>query len=157
VEKRSPSPGNEERPSGSAAVVRTVREPAHGGAAGRQLTVLVAEDDGNVRAVVTDTLRRHGYCVLVARDGDEALALASQEDLQIDCVVTDQVMPGATGRDLADQLRVRWHRIPVLLFSGFEVDAEDLERHFGSRVLFLRKPFSPTALLGGVSQLVGTL
>jgi CheY-like chemotaxis protein len=82
-------------------------------------TILVVEDDDNVRNIVVETLSELGYHLVVARDGPEALAALRIEG-QIDLLFTDQVMPnGITGLELAHQARVLRPGIKVLLCSGY--------------------------------------
>jgi CheY-like chemotaxis protein len=119
------------------------------------LTVLVADDEEGMRDLVTEVLRERGYRVLAARDGEEAIALAESEDLQIDCVVTDEVMPRVRGSMLATRVRLRWARVPILFISGQFVDARRLESELGNGVALLRKPFTPHMLLEELDALFG--
>lgn len=131
------------------------RDPIARSAAGLPATtVLVADDDVGMLELLTEVLRARGYHVLTARNGAEGIELTEQDDLQIDCMVTDQVMPGATGRSLAERARLRWTKLPVLIISGYAIDRDDVVARLGPQVEFLRKPFTPDKLLDSVGALM---
>jgi PAS domain S-box-containing protein len=117
-------------------------------------TVLVAEDAGGVRAVVWQVLKRHGYAVLAAADGQSALDLALGREAPIDLLVTDVIMPEMSGRQLADRLRERRPRLKVLFVSGYTDDA--IVRHgiLEPGIAFLQKPFTPEALARKVREVL---
>lgn len=109
-------------------------------------TVLLVDDEDGVRLVVQATLRRHGYHVLTARDGAEAWALFRARVSEIDVVVTDVVMPGMGGRELAERVRTLRPKVPILFLSGYADDT--LVRHGveeGDAAL-LQKPFLGSVL-----------
>jgi PAS domain S-box-containing protein len=112
-------------------------------------TILLVEDDANVRNVAMLILKRLGYQVLVAPNGHEALALMrerSPTDLGVDLLLTDVVMPGMNGRELADRLRVMCPSLHVLYSSGYTDDViVDLE-NVQERLNFISKPYSIAAL-----------
>jgi len=115
-------------------------------------TVLLAEDDPEVRAVLVRILGRLGHRVLTAEGGQDALALAEQHDGSIALLVTDVLMPGLGGPAVFERLRVRWPELPVLFVSGHSAG----ERIPGEdpRVAFLEKPFSPDDLRAKVGKLL---
>jgi CheY-like chemotaxis protein len=112
----------------------------------RRATVLVVEDDADVREISSQILTRLGYVVLTARDGREALALAETHAGTLECVISDLIMPGQSGVAVVGLLRARWPALRVLYVSGYDDDA--IVRHGGSSSdgAFLRKPFTPEAL-----------
>jgi PAS domain S-box-containing protein len=107
--------------------------------------VLLVEDDDAVRQVATRMLGALGYTVLAAAGGDEAMRLAEELDAQgtkVQLVLTDMVMPGMSGRAVADRLTARWPGMRVLLMSGY-TDDEILRRGLAEAGLpYLEKPFS---------------
>lgn len=117
-------------------------------------TVLVADDDIGMLELLAEVLRARGYGVLTARDGTEGIELTEQEDLQIDCVVTDQVMPGASGSALAERARLRWTKVPVLIISGYAIDRVRMRKRLGPTIRFLAKPFTPDKLVASVDTLL---
>jgi PAS domain S-box-containing protein len=126
-------------------------EPAPLG--GRE-TVLVAEDEESVRTVITAALERAGYRVLVGADGPEALARAAEHDAPIDLLLTDVVMPGMHGRELAERLTAQRPGLRVLFASGYTDDAVLLRGIRVDEVPFLQKPFTPSQLVQRVRDVL---
>jgi len=102
-------------------------------------TILVVEDEPRVRQLTSHMLKRLGYTALEAQNADEALGICQQQS--IDLVLSDVVMPGLSGYDLAERLRNEGIRVPVLLMSGHSEQA--IQRHGGpvDEISLLRKPF----------------
>jgi CheY-like chemotaxis protein len=109
-------------------------------------TVLLVEDEEEVRRIVRHVLENRGYTVLEARDGVEALAVAAHTDGRIHLLVTDVVMPQMRGPELAERLRTRDPDLKVLFMSGYTDDRAILHGVIDASVSFLAKPFSPRAL-----------
>jgi nitrogen-specific signal transduction histidine kinase len=122
--------------------------PPAPGAGGR---VLVVEDEGAVRLLVETLLRREGFDVITASSGLEALASLEAADLSVDLLLSDLMMPGLTGDDLAARVVAMRPGIQVLLMSGYPGDrlAQDGKRP-GWPVL--RKPFSREQLVSAVRE-----
>ncbi len=117
-------------------------------------TILVAEDEPAVRAIVARSLRESGYSVIEARDGRHALELAQRAPSPPDLILADVVMPGMGGKQLAAALATRWSGIPVLFISGYAgVDAvrRGLMDEGGE---FLQKPLEPEPLVTKVRQIL---
>lgn len=111
--------------------------------------ILIVEDDSFVREIMTRVLERSGYPVVSAHDHGTALGAASGRLLT--ALVTDLVLPGGSGYDLATTLRARQPGLPVLVVTGHDVvDGRHPE------TLLLRKPFSPSQLLAVVRALLQT-
>ena len=142
------------RTSGAPEPVRTGEGASRRAGEGGGETVLLIEDDARVRRVTSRILEQGGYRVIVANDGNEALARAREEARPLDLVVTDVVMPGLGGRAVADQLRELWPRTPVLFVSGYPQDFGTAEGAFGRDASCLPKPFTPVALLERVRALL---
>jgi two-component system, cell cycle sensor histidine kinase and response regulator CckA len=117
---------------------------AEGG--GGRGTVLIAEDDAHVRAVVSRVLLKEGYYILEAADGEEALHLAEHVGKRLDLVVADMSMPSMGGRELADALRIVYPSLPILFMSGQPDLAPELPGGPNPDTAFIRKPFSPNEL-----------
>ncbi len=118
-------------------------------------TVLVVEDQAEVRKYAANALRAYGYRVIQAENASEALLLCERERQGIDLVLTDVVMPNLSGWELADLLRKHWPGIKVVFMSGYTDDAimhqGVLERGAG----FIQKPFSPFQLASEVRRALG--
>jgi PAS domain S-box-containing protein len=110
-------------------------------------TVLVVEDDPQVRDVTVSALRAGGYRVLVASDGTSALDAAAHERGPLHLLVADVVMPGLDGRTLADTLRRALPLLKVLFVSGYSDNVIAEHGVLGPGVELLAKPFTPAVLL----------
>jgi PAS domain S-box-containing protein len=122
-----------------------------------QFTLLVAEDDDAARNVVQRMLMRAGYRVLVAPDGQQALRMLEDEQCRVDMVVTDVIMPGLSGPQLAARIRDLHPRMPVLFMSGYTADAiEELGELIADRAL-VAKPFSGQLLTSKIAELLATV
>lgn len=112
-------------------------------------TVLLAEDEAELRDLARDVLEESGYRVLAAEDGAHALDLADRHAGPIDLVVTDLTMPRVGGRRLVETLRARRRGFRVLVMSGY-ADPGVLDHPALRDAGFLPKPFGPAELLGAV-------
>jgi CheY-like chemotaxis protein len=112
-----------------------------------QQTILVVEDDADVRASATRALRRAGYHVLEAVDGENALATLVERDAPVDLVVSDVVMPRMGGVAFVRELGARWPAVPVLFISGYPGDSTDVRAVEAMGIPVLEKPFTPSILL----------
>lgn len=109
-------------------------------------TVLVVEDQQGVRGFVRNLLRLNGYQVLEASDGEEALRVCREHDGDIRLLLTDLVMPGMSGRELAEKVVAQRPQMRVLFMSGYTDDSVVHAGVAASGMAFLQKPFSPTVL-----------
>jgi signal transduction histidine kinase/ActR/RegA family two-component response regulator len=116
-------------------------------------TVLLAEDDDALRKLVSRVLSHNGYRVLEATSGTEALEVARSHDGPIDALVSDVVMPGTSGRDVAVVLRGARPGLAVLLISG-STDAGVLSGLTEGPSGFLAKPFKPSDVVAGIRELL---
>src|SRR5438034_10720941 len=107
-------------------------------------TVLLVEDEDAVRALAREVLRRHGYVVIEARHGLDALRLAERHPDTIHLMITDIVMPHMSGQELADRLVAARPTMKVLYMSGY-TDHVAMHRHLTPGAAFLQKPFTPDA------------
>ena len=143
-------------PFAQAAVeVAAATAPVNVPAACRRTTILIAEDDDGTRTIVSRMLQRLGYAVLLAPDGLQALRLAETHVGDIDLLLTDVMMPGLTGPQLATRLAVRRPDLPVLYMSGYPEGA--LGEVAGLRIEtdFLAKPFDSSVLATRVAAKLG--
>jgi DNA-binding response OmpR family regulator len=116
--------------------------------------VLVAEDDGMVREILARTLRDYGYDVVEARDGVEALELATAAAAPPDLVIADVVMPRLGGQALSTQLHSRWPGLPVLFTSGY-TSLDSVSRGLVQEGReFLQKPLEPDTLAAKVRAML---
>jgi two-component system cell cycle sensor histidine kinase/response regulator CckA len=117
-------------------------------------TVLLVEDEDNVRRLARDILERYGYTVLHARDGAEAVALCRSHRGEIHLMVSDVVMPGMGGPESAGLIRRIRPTMKVLLMSGYPDRAVTEHRIQDPETPFLQKPFTPAALARKVREVL---
>jgi len=122
-------------------------------AAGTGQTILVVDDEPRIRALVQKILSRHGYQVLEAADGQEALTMF-REHPEINLLITDVMMPRMGGAELVDQLRRQRIGVKVLYVSGYTEDPKILAGKFPPGTAFLAKPFTIAALMGKVREVL---
>ena len=117
-------------------------------------SILVAEDEPAVLALIERVLSSAGYTVLSASTGSEAMAIVDTHSGEIDLLVSDAVMPGMAGMDLARQLRIDRPGLPILFVSGWA--GESFERDWAGEpaVELLLKPFEVAELLERVGRLL---
>jgi two-component system cell cycle sensor histidine kinase/response regulator CckA len=119
-------------------------------------TVLLAEDEADVRELAREFLEAAGYTVIEARNGQEALKLAAERAEEIDLLVSDLVMPGMTGQQLAALLQQQDSSLRVIFMSGYSEHAAAEAAQAGSSVRILTKPFNRMALLRTIREVLGT-
>ncbi len=116
-------------------------------------TILLVEDEDDVRAVLRNSLRRDGYTILEASGGAEALEISKHAG-RIDLLLTDVVMPGMSGRDLADRLAGSRPGMKILYVSGYNEDTVLQKGVIEGQMEFLQKPFSPSTLSRKIRQIL---
>jgi CheY-like chemotaxis protein len=127
-------------------------QPKDGAAPRSPGTVLLVDDEATVREFVRRTLEHVGYKVVEAQNPHEALHVLEGVAGHVDLVLTDVVMPGMSGRLMADRLANRYPRLRVLFMSGNAEIMQILSGAAGTESALLSKPFTPTALLQRVGQ-----
>jgi signal transduction histidine kinase/CheY-like chemotaxis protein len=118
----------------------------------RSETVLVVEDQDEVRGLAIRVLRTYGYSVLEAADGATALELVKSHAGPIHLLLTDVVLPGMNGRELAESVRTLLPGTKVLYTSGYTRDVIAHRGVLGSDVAYIAKPYSPAGLAAKVAE-----
>jgi CheY-like chemotaxis protein len=117
-------------------------------------TILLVEDEASVRRLALVSLQMHGYNVLTATDGRDALHVVQLHRGSIDLLLTDVIMPNMSGPELADILRARFSTLRVLFTSGYTDDSVVRHGLLEINDAFLQKPYTPRMLARKVRQLL---
>ena len=125
------------------------------GSAGNE-TILVVEDDAGVRSYIVETLLDLGYSVKQAQSGDSAIDLVDAEKGEIDLLLTDIIMPGINGRQLADELQKRLPKLQVLFMTGYSRNAVVHQGRLDPGVQLLQKPVTQTVLAAKIRSLLNS-
>ena len=120
----------------------------------REQRILVVEDDDDVRAYTVEILRELGYRVLEAHDAASALSLLERQEQRVDLLFTDIVMPGLSGRDLADGARESHPAIKVLFTTGYARNAIVHGGRLDPGVEMIAKPFTYVALAEKIADVL---
>jgi PAS domain S-box-containing protein len=113
-------------------------------------TVLIVEDDSEVRDLIKKVLSRYGYTLIEARTGAEALSLNDQYPETIDLLLTDVVLPGLNGRQVAEQIQESRPDIKILFMSGYSGNILESQGVSEREIRLLQKPFTPTDLVEAI-------
>ena len=116
------------------------------------VTVLVVEDEEEVRALARDVLEMNGHTVLEALDVEDAIRLGESHPGAIDLLITDVVMPRMSGPELARRLRARRPALRVLCMSGYPERPDREVEGAGSWTGWLQKPFTPDTFMSKVRE-----
>jgi len=119
-------------------------------------TVLLTEDEQDVREIAREFLESGGYKVIEAKNGREAITIAAEHRGKIDLLVTDMVMPGMTGQELAVHLQQEHPGVSVVFMSGYSEHAATEMANADPSVRLLTKPFSRSAILRTVREILHT-
>ncbi|MFZ5450813.1 MAG: PAS domain S-box protein [Thermodesulfobacteriota bacterium] len=119
-------------------------------------TILVVEDDASLRDLISTALRRHGFTMLEASNGGEALLICERADTPIHLLLTDVVLPQLSGSELAQRLQLLHPQMKVLYMSGYTEDAIVHHGVLNSEVNFIPKPFRMLALVEKIREVLDT-
>jgi CheY-like chemotaxis protein len=114
--------------------------------------VLLVEDEDEVRLLAADILKQLGYTVLESSNGPAALEIGPNRGRRVDLLLTDVIMPGMNGRELAERLRPAQPRIRVLYMSGYTADALEPRALLDADRLVVQKPFTAEILAQRVRE-----
>jgi CheY-like chemotaxis protein len=154
------SPGSGSRfeiwlPVTDAAAVDAAAPPPAAGSGRGEETLLIVEDQGEVRRLALSILKASGYRLLEAENAEQALQLSAGYAGGIDLLITDVIMPGLNGRQLADRLAKERPGLKVLYTSGYAADVIALEGSLEPGMAYLPKPFGAAQLAAKVREVLG--
>jgi CheY-like chemotaxis protein len=142
-------PASDDQPDELASPHHVRTEPGRGSE-----TILLVEDEDQVRTLVRGVLRRHGYRVLDARTPAEAIGISEQHAAAIDLLLTDVVMPQMSGRKLADVLQPQRPAMRILYVSGYTDNTIIHHGVLDPGIAFLQKPLTPVTLLRKIREVL---
>ncbi len=128
----------------------TAPPPVRGGTE----TILLVDDNLDVRSVTLSTLEHYGYRVLAASSGTEALGIFDRDEAAVDLLLTDVVMPGLGGRAVAENIGSKQPNLPILFMSGHAFDVTRKELTEKEHVSFIQKPFRPRDLAVRIREML---
>ena len=117
-------------------------------------TVLLVDDDDGVRAILRHVLRAAGYQVILANSGADALRQLAEHARPVDIVMSDMMMPGMSGRDLAARVRADHPGVAVVLMSGYAADHLNEDDPAWKDTAFIQKPFDRHTILTVLGDLM---
>lgn len=129
---------------------KTVTAPLRGGSE----SILVADDDENIRKLIRALLEQHGYSVFEAKDGAEALIRFQENRDRIDLVLLDVIMPRKGGREVYDEMRAMRPDVKTLFMSGYTSDVIEGKKILEERLQLLHKPVRPRELLNKIREML---
>jgi signal transduction histidine kinase len=141
-------------PRAYAAAAADEADGAHVVGASGSESILVVEDEADVRSYLVETLRDLNYRVHEAADGAAALALYDSEPFRVDLLLTDIVMPGMNGRQLAREMQNRLSKLKVLFITGYSGDAVVQKGRVDPGVSMLQKPLTQVMLASKIRDLL---
>lgn len=126
---------------------REREDAVHRPAAGGTETVLLAEDDAQVRTIMREVLTQHGYKVIEAADGEEAITRFKENHGAIQLLLLDVLMPGKSGKAVYDEIRKAGYAVKTIFTSGYNADIIHKKGVLDEGLNFISKPVSPADLL----------
>lgn len=123
-------------------------------ASGGNETILLAEDNADVRRMIERVLTDSGYPVIVATNGDEAVRMFSEHKEEVRLAILDVVMPVMGGRETLERIRALDPEVPALFVSGYPLDQENPTGELDPGERFLMKPFTPRQLVAAVREIL---
>ena len=118
-------------------------------------TIVVAEDQPDVRKFTIAALRSYGYHVIEAESPEHVLGMINRERGRVDLILTDVLMPDLGGREMVAKVRDRWPHIKAIFMSGYSEDAVSLRGVLEKNSAFIEKPFTPGQLAAKVNEVLG--
>ncbi|MDJ0973586.1 MAG: ATP-binding protein [Planctomycetota bacterium] len=117
-------------------------------------TALVVEDQEQIRSLVSEILRDHGFEVRTAEDGNRAIEVVRELGSTLSLLVSDVIVPGLSGLELCEAVRTELPDVPIVVMSGYASEAQDLAKACGGDVACLAKPFTPQHLMREVESVM---
>jgi two-component system, cell cycle sensor histidine kinase and response regulator CckA len=123
----------------------------------KKQTILLVEDEEMVRGLICEVLERQGFVVLPCAHPTEGIEVSKRHGGKIDLLLTDVVMPGMNGREMADRIQEILPQLRVVFMSGYTEHALTHEGRVDPKFEYLQKPFTLTALMQKLAKVLGNL
>lgn len=117
-------------------------------------SILVVDDNPIILNLIKKILSSFGYRLFLASSGEQALALTKKKDINVDLLLTDVIMPGMNGMELAHTLKAKQSKVKVVFMSGY---TDDVITHFGVLApgeIFIQKPIIPSKLINKLKTML---
>ena len=117
-------------------------------------TILIVEDDTTVRNIAVKILKKYGYNVIEAGNGDAGLLKCKKSEKPVDLIITDVIMPGISGKEFIQFVKEFWPKVKTLFMSGYTFDTITKKGIVESEVNFISKPFQPLVFVQKVREIL---
>nr|WP_321396292.1 ATP-binding protein [uncultured Desulfobacter sp.] len=118
-------------------------------------TILLVEDDANLRRMLSSSLSRQGYTIIEAENGEQGTAVFEDNKDRIDLLITDMVMPGKNGLDMAMEFQATCAELRVILMSGYTENTLIRDGNIPADITFINKPVTPSSLARVIGEALG--
>ena len=115
---------------------------------------MIVDDDESIRKLISDTLKPLGYSVSDGGSAEAILELLAHTDKTFDLLLTDMIMPGVSGKELAEKVKKKYPQIKVIFMSGYTSDMIANQGELKSVKVFIQKPLSPLNLANRIREVL---
>jgi DNA-binding NtrC family response regulator len=136
--------GDEEKP----------KQPAAALIKGGTETILVAEDNEEIRILISAILTNYGYNIIIAADGEEAILKFAKNKNKIDLAIIDGIMPKKSGKEVFKEIKIIKSKIKAIILSGYTEDMLNFSEIADENVVFIQKPVLPSDILKKVREIL---
>jgi DNA-binding NtrC family response regulator len=117
-------------------------------------TILVAEDNEEIRILISSILTNYGYNIIIAADGEEAILKFAKNKNKIDLAIIDGIMPKKSGKEVFKEIKIIKSKIKAIILSGYTEDMLNFSEIADENVVFIQKPVLPSDILKKVREIL---
>jgi CheY-like chemotaxis protein len=130
------------------------KQPAAALIKGGTETILVAEDNEEIRILISSILTNYGYNIIIAADGEEAILKFAKNKNKIDLAIIDGIMPKKSGKEVFKEIKIIKSKIKAIILSGYTEDMLNFSEIADENVVFIQKPVLPSDILKKVREIL---